>query len=252
MKVRFPRWMWIFDLGFRRMEQLGLWIEQPQSTEEWVKQQNRIKELSLFGLIAKELRFPGWIVEMFIVIGTWALSHELREWIGPLLLLRRWIGPLLLVIGSCAVFVLLKAHLLLSGLRIISKMGIRGPLRARWWIEVAALDWTLLMACIAFGLCWPFGPSALDFLLNWGPACLFCLFFPLTLIGYLLGLAQRRRIRCYSLELVNFFFWCMAGSYVAMMLLDMPMIGDLVIPLIIAAGVVLLMVHRVSMSAGLS
>ena len=93
-------------------------------------------------------------------------------------------------------------------------MGPYGPTRARWWIELAALDWTLCVSgflfCIAHGL-----PAGM--LPAWQQWCvdlawhasrrLIVPFFVLTIVGYIFGLVQAKRVTGRSVELVNFFFW---------------------------------------------
>jgi hypothetical protein len=98
-------------------------------------------------------------------------------------------------------------------------MGWFAPTRGRWWIELAALDWTL---CIAGGSFWIVKGAALGGP-GWGNAVLlvagyltgwtFCAFFPLTIAGYIVGLIRGRRLAGSSLETVNFFFWMLIAVF---------------------------------------
>jgi hypothetical protein len=116
------------------------------------------------------------------------------------------------VMGS-ALYLTCSRKIIAQGVRRLRRMGWFAPTRGRWWIELAALDWTL---CIAGGSFWIVRNMAAGGL-GWGNAVLpavqqligwtFCAFFPLTVAGYVVGLVRGRRLAGGSVETVNCFFW---------------------------------------------
>ena len=164
--------LWIFDIGFRRMN--------AQLAPGWAAQMLVFGMLGLIMIAAVEFGLPmAWPLTIIGTIDLVATQHFVR--------------------GS---------------LRRIRRLGIRGPTRARWWIEVAALDWTLCISGGVFAFTHGNPAAALP---AWQQAfvafalgCAAHLFFPflaLAVVGFLLGFVQGRRIRGRSLELVTWFFW---------------------------------------------
>ena len=148
---------------------------------------------------------PGWTAHMF-VFSMLALAMIASFEVG---MPMAWPLP---VIG--AIDLLATQYFVRRSLRQIRKLGLLGPTRARWWIEVAALDWTF---CISTGLfaVTHVNPAAVlpgwqNALITVGLDCaeyLFFAFLVLTPVGFFVGLIQGKRIRGRSLELVNWFFW---------------------------------------------
>lgn len=225
MKSKESTWGWMFDIGFRRFERLSDWIEAP----------NRIRPPVKLSDLIRKYPFPGWVVEPFIVAGFWAAIRDCRDWSSFLSLL----------IGGYGLVMLVSVHYLCSGMKRIPQFGLSGPSRARWWFEVSGLAAMLCMASALWGMSMPVPLEPLNFLLSYAVAGLFYLSFVSAIFGYLLGLAQRRRVRGYSLEMVNFFFWVILGSQLLMILMSVPVVGDLLIPILVAFGCVLLLVAGV-------
>jgi hypothetical protein len=86
-------------------------------------------------------------------------------------------------------------------------------MRPRWWIEVAAIDWTLIMSCGCFVAV--HRKNWLVELAFTGTTYLLPAFFVFAIAGYLLGLLRGKSVRGSSLELVNFFFWMIVGIWVS-------------------------------------
>jgi hypothetical protein len=104
-----------------------------------------------------------------------------------------------------------------AGVRRIRRFGISGPTRPQWWIEVAALDWMLLMGCGCF-LAVHSNAALAGGWQKWLVTIAFAsarflvpAFFVLAVTSYLFALLRGKRVRGSSLELVNFFFWTVAG-----------------------------------------
>jgi hypothetical protein len=176
----------------------------------------------------------GWMVHMG-VFSTFALLLLAAVEFG---LPMMW--PLAIV--GC-LDLLATHHFLRWSLPRIGRLGPLGPTRARWWIEAAALDWTLCVSIGVFGITRAF-PAVL------APAkYLLFLFFALAGIGFALGLVQGKRIRGRALELVAWFFWTTVVILAAMALVpDNPVLTDWVAPVLavlsavvlVAAGIVAL------------
>lgn len=153
---------------------------------------------------------PGWALHVFpfALLGT-CLGFCVA--IG--------LDPMLPVVMGSALFLACSRKIIAQNVRRIRRMGWFAPTRARWWIELAALDWTL---CIAGGSFWIVRNMAAGGLV-WGNAVLlaaqyvigwtFCAFFPLTVAGYVVGLIRGRRLAGGSLETVNFFFWMLVAIF---------------------------------------
>jgi hypothetical protein len=113
--------------------------------------------------------------------------------------------------------VLISRRLAAQSLRRASRFGIYGPLRARWWIELAAVDLLLVFCLFLFAVSNgagaalpPWQKAVADFAFRatrvLGPP-----FLLLTVAGYIVGLAGKQRVTGRSLEMVNFIFWTLAG-----------------------------------------
>ena len=166
---------WIFDIGLRRMN--------AEAAPGWAAQMLVFSALALTLMGAVELGVPtAW---PFTIIGIFDL--------------------------------LATQHFARGSFRRIRRLGWLAPARARWWIELSALDWTLCMSGGVLALTHGQAAAALP---AWQQAvvavagyCAACLFFPflaLTVLGFVVGLTQGKRIRGRSLELVTWFFWCIA------------------------------------------
>ncbi len=150
------------------------------------------------------------------------------------------------IIGVIDLFVTL--HFIRGFVGRIWRLGILGPTRARWWIEIAALDWTLCMSCGVFfithgnpALALPAWQQAFADLAFAGMGHLFPPFLAFTVVGFLLGLTRGKRIRGRSLELVNFFFWLMVVIQASLLLVpEHPALSELVAPALAVLGVVAL------------
>jgi hypothetical protein len=128
--------------------------------------------------------------------------------------------------------------------RRIRRMGIVGPSRARWWIELAALDWTL---CLSSGIFWVTHGLFAGMLPPWLQmpfataarltGMLFYAFIAFASTGYILGLIRGVRIRGRSLELVSFFFWMIVGMSAAFLLPQNPALGGWVAEAFAIVGV---------------
>lgn len=205
---RLKRFLWIFDMGLRR-EKAGL----P----------------------------PGWAPHMlvFSALGVaFPFIFFFAVFVGiPM-------GWVLVAIG-CIDFFAAK-YVLGGSIPRIKRMGLFGPTLARWWIEMAAVAWTLCMSLAVFALAQMqlFGPAA------WG-AWYFLLFFvAMSAIAYTLGLLQGKRIRGRAVELVNWFFWwvvgCAVGLPIACSLIPQnPVLVNCVAPALGVLCVVVLLVAAV-------
>ncbi|NLS98009.1 MAG: hypothetical protein GXX96_38225 [Planctomycetaceae bacterium] len=202
------RSFWVFDMGLRR-EKAGL----P----------------------------PGWVPHMlvFSALGVaFPFIFFFAVFVGiPM-------GWILVAIG-CIDFFAAK-YVLGGSIPRIKRMGLFGPTRARWWIEMAAVAWTLCMSLAVFALAQMqlFGPAATgawNFLL---------LFVSMTMIGYTLGLLQGKRIRGRAVELVNWFFWwvvgCAVGLPIACSLIPQnPVLVNCVAPALGGLSVIVLLVAAI-------
>lgn len=179
---------------------------------------------------------PGWSDHMFPLAFAGASI--------PFCLLFGIDWLLLLVLVS-AIFLVCSRKLIARSVRRIRRMGWFAPTRGRWWIELAALDWTL---CMAGGCFW-----LASVLQGGGPLCgngavavvgdltrlAFYAFYPLAAAGYVIGLCRGRRTAGGSLETVNHFFWM---STVIWLLKQGPPLGAWFAPVMfgIAAGAAML------------
>lgn len=178
----------------------------------------------------------GWMAHLslfsLIGIGTWV-------WVFTGLPL----GRLLPVMSLLDLFV--TWQFLRRSLPRIRRLGWSGPLRARWWIEAAALDWTLVCSSGLFWLAHSLPKANLP---PWQAACVwfalwiglvsFVWFFVFAVTGYALGLIQRRAIHGRAAELVNFFFWpiTIIGG-ISQLVPENPVWTDVIAPGFLALGV---------------
>jgi hypothetical protein len=140
------------------------------------------------------------------------------------------------IIGSLDL--LATQHFARASLRRIRRLGWLAPRRARWWIELAALDWTLCMSTAVFALTHGQAAAALPAWLQVVVAVagycaprLFVPFLALSILGFGVGLIQGQRIRGRSLELVTWFFWSIAVILGACLLVpEAPVLVDWVAP----------------------
>ncbi|HVV99869.1 MAG TPA: hypothetical protein VHB77_05995 [Planctomycetaceae bacterium] len=187
------------------------------------------------GVRPAEIPLSGWLPDWMVRSG-WLFdigfqrmeNRELAGWmpaagIFSSLALLLMVGlslriPLALPLGIVGALDLLATrHFVGIGCRRLRRLGFRGPTRGRWWFEVAALAWTLLMSCACLVAVhhraalqggWQQGMVEFAF------TCAKCLgpaFLGLAITGYFLGLLRGIRIRGRSMELVNFFFWMIVG-----------------------------------------
>jgi hypothetical protein len=141
----------------------------------------------------------------------------------------------LAVIGAVGLLVMRPA--LVAAVLRVRRLGFAGPLTPRWWMELAAIDGTLVMACVCFYLVDParippggWLDRVLMDVLRWMGAS----FFILATTGYLVGLVRRKRARGPSLEFVNYFYWLTVPVFAATAIAN-PGLGGWTIP---TAGVV--------------
>jgi hypothetical protein len=135
-------------------------------------------------------------------------------------------------------------HFAWTGVRRVLRLGITGPTRPRWWIELAALDFTLLMCCGCFVAVhgnaallggWQMWPVTVAFSSS---KYLVVAFLVLSTAAYLLGLIQGKRAQGRSLELMNFFFWTIVGIWLAIWIIpDHRALGGWVAEAAAVAGV---------------
>ncbi|MBP90330.1 MAG: hypothetical protein CMJ64_27100 [Planctomycetaceae bacterium] len=122
--------------------------------------------------------------------------------------------------------------------RQILRLGVFGPTRARWWIEVAAVCWTLCMSCAIFSVSQANGAIALPlFQAAWvdlafqASGWFFWASLVLTIVGFVVGLARRKRIQGRALNLVSAAFWMVVCIHVIMWSLpDNPILSDVIAP----------------------
>lgn len=182
--------LWVFDIGIRRMN--------VQLLPGWALHMGAFVALALSLVAAFKLGAPDWPV---------------------------------LVISAIDLFV--TVHLVQRIVRRIGRLGTSGPSRARWWFELAALDWTLLVSAglfwIAHGKFAAALPAWQQLFLAVAAECaeyLYIPFFVFAAIGIFLGLAQRKRLRGNSLELVNFFFWMLLVIHGSLLMIpEHPAVG---------------------------
>lgn len=197
---RFKRALWIFDVGFERMNQ-----------QDWA----------------------GWM-PMTGVFSGMALCLIVASLVGA-----RWAWGWALPIFS-GINVLIARRFVVQSLRRAARFGIYGPMRARWWIELAAVNLLLVFCLFLFGVSNgvgaalpPWQKAVADFAFRatkvLGPP------FPLlTFTGYVVGLAGQQRVTGRSLEMVNFIFWMLAGIAAASQL---PPVADWIAPTVAIVGI---------------
>jgi hypothetical protein len=140
------------------------------------------------------------------------------------------------IIGSLDL--LATQHFARTSFRRIRRLRCLAPARARWWIELAALDWTLCMSTGVFALTHgqaaaapPAWQQDVVAVAGYCAAGLFVPFLALTVLGFAVGLIQRQRIRGRSLELVTWFFWSIVVIVGACRLVpEAPVLVDWVAP----------------------
>jgi hypothetical protein len=184
----------------------------------------------------KASKLPGWAPQMFVFSLFAAAIVAAFELGVPV----SWTLTLVGVVDA-----LLTQHFLRGALRRMRRLGWFRPTRARWWIELAALDWTLCLSLSLFGLtlgkgaaglpAWAQNVMGFSFVFVKG---LCVAFFALTMLAFAIGLLQGRRTRGRSLELVNFFFWVF-GFIVASMLLvpQAPVLANVVSPVLLIVSI---------------
>jgi len=198
--------LWIFDVGFRRMN--------ADAAPGWAPQ------MLIFGMLGLTMMAT---VEFGVPV-AWPLT----------------------IIGTLDLLV--TQHFVRRSVRRIWRLGWLGPTRARWWIELSALNWTL---CMSGGVCALTHGKAAAALPAWQQAfvafamhCttgLFFSFFALTILGFAIGLLQGKRIRGRSLELVNWFFWSIVMIVAACLLVpEDPALTTWVAPALLVLSVVVL------------
>jgi len=200
---------------------------------------------------------PGWVAQMG-VFSMLALTMIAAFELG---LPMAW--PLT-IIG--VIDLLVTQHFARRSLRRIRRLGMLGPTRGRWWIELAALDWTLCISGGIFALTHGHPAAALPAwqraFVNFAWDCAAHLFYPflaLPVVGFLLGMVQGGRIRGRSLELVNWFFWSIAVIGASLLLIpENPVLTTWVAPalailsacMLCAAGVIALRQRLAQPSGG--
>jgi hypothetical protein len=200
------RFAWIFDIGFRCMNREQM---------------------------------PGWGPHMLVFS---ILGLALFAWCEFGIAIA-W-GLLLVAILDFAA----TQYFVRRSLRQVGRLGAFGLTRARWWIEVAALCWTLCFSLGLFSLAQgaPGGGVQLRALqlADIAAECagyLYFAFFVLTVVSFVLGLAQRKPIHGRSLELVAWFFWCIVFIYAVIWVTpDNPVLTDIVAPICAVLGIVAL------------
>jgi hypothetical protein len=146
----------------------------------------------------------GWMPAM-LVFSSLAVTLMAGAWLGL---------PIAWAISVIGVLDLLAtAYFVSTGIRRVWRLGVAGPMRPRWWIEIAAIDWTLIMSCGCFVAV--HRKNWLVELAFTGTTYLLPAFFVFAIAGYLLGLLRGKSVRGSSLELVNFFFWMIVGIWVS-------------------------------------
>lgn len=207
MLTRLKHTRWIFDIGLRRMSNDGS---------------------------------PGWGAQMLVFS---LLALAMMAW------LEIGIGVAWGVCLISTLDVILTQHFVRRAIRQIRRLGVFGPTRARWWIELSALVWTLCFSCEVFFLAqasglalqpWP--ALVLDVVMACGKF-LFFAFLVLTVVSFLLGLVQGKRIRGRSLELVSYFFWTIVVIGAAIFCIpDNPDLGNVIAPICAVLGIAALVI----------
>jgi hypothetical protein len=200
---RFKRALWIFDVGFERMNQ-----------QDWA----------------------GWMPIAGIVAGT-MVCLMMAHLIGA-----RWAWAWAIPVFSGLNF-LIARRLAAQSLRRVYRFGVYGPLRARWWIELAAVN-LLLVFCLGLfaasngaGAALPPWQKAVADVAFQAARILGPPFVLLSLTGYIVGLAGNQRVTGRSLEMVNFHFWLLVGIVASSRL---PPVADWIAPTVAIAGIVAL------------
>ncbi len=205
---RLRRSLWIFDIGFRRMN-----ADLPAG---WMPPMGVFSALALAILVVSVFGLPK--------AGSFALIGCI-----DLLATKRFVR---------------------QSVSRIRKLGVVGAFRARWWIEIAALDLTLAMSLAVFAVTHFLGGGALP---AWQFAVveavyrsaryLFGFFLVLAAAGFALGIVQGRPIRGRALELVAWFFWAAVGIGAALAVIpDKPVLANWVAPLLAILSLVVLLV----------
>lgn len=208
---RLKRSLWIFDIGFRRMN-----ADLPAG---WMPPMGVFSALTLAVLVVSVFGLPKAI--SFALIGC-----------VDLLATKRFVR---------------------QSVSRIRKLGVLGVLRARWWIEMAALDLTLAMSLAVFavthfldGAARPAWQFALVGAAYRSARYLFGFFLALAAAVFALGLVQGRPIRGRALELVAWFFWAAVGIVTALAVIpDNPVLANWVAPLLAILSLAVLLVAGV-------
>jgi hypothetical protein len=165
------RSLWIFDVGQRQM--------QNREMAGWMPYMGIFSGLALFVMLTVRVRVGmDWALAVASVIDLLVAQHFVRRF------------------G-----------------RRLRRLGLFGATRARWWIELAALDLTLCFSSGLFSLAHRNGqvlPAWQQVMVDGASQTMELLSYPFlgfTIVAYMLGLLQGRRMSGRSLELVNFFFW---------------------------------------------
>ena len=208
MFERVRNFVWIFDCGFRRLNN--------EQSPGWAPQALVFSMLGLLLFCWFQLKVGlAWGITLIGLLDTVAALHFLRR-----------------------------------SQRQLLRFGVFGPTRARWWIESAALSWTLCMSCGLFSVTQANGAVALPLI---QAACIELAFqaakwsfyaaLVLTCVGFLVGLAQAKPIHGRALDLVSASFWFIVFLHAIMWgLPDDPILSDLIAPVCGAIAVAALLV----------
>lgn len=134
--------------------------------------------------------------------------------------------------------------------RQIVRLGAFGPTRARWWIETAALCWTLCMSCAIFCVSQGNGAVGLPvFQAAWidlafqASRWFFWAAMLFTTVGFAVGLAQQKRIQGRALDLASAAFWMVVCIHIIMVSLpDNRVWTDVVAPVCAIVAVAALLI----------
>ena len=156
-------------------------------------------------------RGPGWAIHMFFfsTMALWCmLCFSLNLPMG-------WVTVMFSLVGFIDLFG--TAFLCIRNTRNISRLGLKGVLRPRAIVELAAMILTLGFSLGVFAV-----SGGIPLLGNWQQpmfriAVDMCQITVITsfvffLIAMLSGILRNRPVRGRSFELVAFFFWCAVGS----------------------------------------
>ena len=180
---------------------------------------------------------PGWVPPMgtfMMLIGAGFVAIQFGQALADILLA---------IFSVVDLFV--TSHFVRRYISRLKALGLRGPSLPRWWIEAAALNWTLVAGSAMFAIAhrnagggWmkPLLEFANRLLPVWYDG-----FLVFAVTGFLLGILRNRPVNGPASELVSAFFWGILLILFSIHVVpDAPALSNLIAPALAIVGVGLL------------